>query len=90
MKSTDGNSDEGIPREGIPDMSHAQDRPSGRADDLTPEQRVCYEALVNSVDEKQFEVEFREILAHPESWVSADEALRRVQAIFAKNNGSKP
>lgn len=68
------------------DPNHSDRRP----DKLTADQRVRYEELVCNVDESQNEAEFREILAHPETWVSAEEMQRRVDAILFGKNGTYP
>lgn len=64
-------------------MKSADGGPEG----LTPEQLARYRELADKTDDAQVEAELRELLAHPESWVSSEQIRKDVEAICGKGHG---
>lgn len=51
--------------------------------ELTPQQlRAIYDRLKKDVDPEQMEREYRELLDHPEQWLSFEEVVNALQAEF--------
>jgi hypothetical protein len=68
-------------RKGAEMKSKSPYRPEG----LTDEQFARYQELCNEEpNDEEVEAEIREILAHPESWVSAEQIMKDVEAICGK------
>lgn len=68
-------------------MNSKSDWGSGRPDQLTLEQRARYDALAEGMSPAEVEAEIREILAHPESWVSAEKILQLVREKCGTGDG---
>jgi hypothetical protein len=59
----------------------------GDPEGLTPEQLARYRELADKTDNDQVETELRELLAHPELWVSSEQILKDVEAVCGKAHG---